>query len=679
MTKQAQRYRVAMAGMAACLLLAMPASYSYAAGGTLDTAFDVDGKVTTDFAGFVDEANAVAVQADGKILAAGLSRTATGDTDFGLARYLSTGGLDTSFSGDGKLTTNFFSGADEARAIVVQPDGNILVAGFVIGSSGSIDFGLARYLPNGSLDTTFGSSGKVTTNFFSGRDGVYAIALQPDGKIVVAGTAGIGTIGDFALARYTTNGSLDTLFGTAGKVTTDFSGGLDEARGLVIQADNKIVVAGIASNGLDTDFALARYNENGSLDLTFDNDGKVVTDVGGADEAYALALQQDGRLVAAGLAGPSGASDFALARYNTDGSLDISFDADGMLTTDFFGSPDAAYSVKIQSDYKIITAGLARDSIARADFGLARYLADGSLDIDFGVNGKVMTNFFSSDEARAVALQSDGRIVAAGYSSNSSFSRDFALARYNSGIAGALQFSAANYSVDESGASATITVTRTGGSEGAISVDYSTSDGTAIADSDYTPSIGTLSFADADLTPQTFTVPITDDAVIEINEAVNLTLSNPTGGAVVGTPDAAVLTIVDNDSVPPPPPEITVAIDIKPGDDDDRHENKPAKINLDSHGKIKVALLSSATFDATTADITTVRFADAAPIKHEKIKRVNKDRLKDVVFTFSKQDLNLAPGATTACLTGTTTAGQAFKGCGAVRLGKDKDKGRDRD
>lgn len=651
-----------MTGMAACLLLAMPASYSYAAGGTLDTTFDVDGKVTTDFTGFVDEANAVAVQADGKILAAGLSRTSTGDTDFGLTRYLSTGGLDASFSGDGKLTTNFFNGADEARAIVVQPDGNILVAGFVVGSTGSIDFGLARYRPDGSLDTTFGSGGKVTTNFFSGRDGAYAIALQPNGQIVVAGTTGVGISGDFALARYNTNGGLDTLFGSAGKVTADFSGGLDEARALVIQVDNtvvKIVVAGTASNGLDNDFALARYNENGSLDITFDVDGKVVTDFGGADEAYALAQQQDGKLVVAGLAGPLGASDFALARYNTDGSLDTTLDADGKLTTDFLGSPDAAYGVTIQSDFKIIAAGVASDSFGRQDFALVRYLADGGLDTGFGVSGKVRTNFFNFDEARAVALQSDSKIVAAGYSSTGS--RDFALARYNSGIAGTLQFSAANYSVDESGGSATITVTRTDGSEGAISVDYSTSDGTAIADSDYTLSIGTLSFADGDLTPQTFTVPITDDTVIEPNETVNLTLSNPAGGAVVGTPDAAVLTIVDNDSVPP---EITVAIDIKPGGDED----KPAKINLDSHGKIKVALLSSATFDATSADIATVRFANAAPIKHQKIKRVNKDRLKDVVFTFAKQSLILAPGATTACLTGKTTTGQAFKGCGPVKI-----------
>ncbi|HET6771374.1 MAG TPA: delta-60 repeat domain-containing protein [Actinomycetota bacterium] len=415
------------------LVIAM-ANPAAAPPGDLDTTFDGDGKVTTDFAGNPDNAFAVALQGDGKIVAAG-ETLVSGTTDFALARYNTDGSLDTTFGGDGKVTTDFAAGGDSASAVAIQGDGKIVAAGFAI-VSGNNDFALARYNTDGSLDTTFGGDlpfpvpgdGKVTTDFAGSQDLAHGVAIRADGKIVAAGQARVSGSDDFALARYNTDGSLDTTFGGDGKVTTDFAGGSDLAHGVAIQADGKIVAAGEALVSGTLDFALARYNTDGSLDTTFDGDGKVTTDFAGDfDVALAVAIQGDGKIVAAGGAVVAG-FDFALARYNTDGSLDPAFGGDGKVTTDFGGFDDA-FAVAIQGDGKIVAAGSATVS-ATADFALARYKTDGSLDTIFSGDGKVTTDFAgSSDQASAVAIQANGRIVAAGGTFISG-NFDFALARY---------------------------------------------------------------------------------------------------------------------------------------------------------------------------------------------------------------------------------------------------------
>ena len=195
--------------------------------------------------------------------------------------------------------------------MALQPDGKIVAAGRALG-----DFALARYLPNGSLDPTFSGDGKVTTDFSGGSfDEVHALALQPDGKLVVAGRGGVGH--DFALARYLPNGTLDSTFSGDGKLTTDFgSVEFEMVLALVLQPDGKLVVAG--TGGAGHDFALARYLPNGTLDSTFSGDGKLTTDFGSnRDEASALAIQpNNGRLVVAGISGTPGLRDFTLARYH---------------------------------------------------------------------------------------------------------------------------------------------------------------------------------------------------------------------------------------------------------------------------------------------------------------------------------------------------------------------------
>jgi uncharacterized delta-60 repeat protein len=262
--------------------------------GSLDTNFSGDGKQTTDFfvGSFGEEANGVALQG-GKIVAVG-----TDGAGFALARYNLNGSLDTSFSGDGKQTTNFVGGAN---GVAIQADGKIVAVG------GSGDFALARYNSNGSLDTSFSGDGKQTTDF-GGFDRARGVALQGDGKIVA-----VGGFGDFALARYNPDGSLDTSFSGDGLQTTDFLfGDGDQANDVAIQANGRIVAVGLAAGGATgNDFGLARYNTNGSLDTSFSGDGRKRTSFGGSDSASGVALQGDGRIVAVG----TGNGEFALARY----------------------------------------------------------------------------------------------------------------------------------------------------------------------------------------------------------------------------------------------------------------------------------------------------------------------------------------------------------------------------
>ncbi|MFN9437114.1 MAG: cadherin domain-containing protein, partial [Planctomycetota bacterium] len=283
------------------------------------------------------------------------------------------GDLDITFDGDGKVTTAVESFDDTARSVAIQSDGKIVVAGTSYIWGNAYDFALTRYNSDGSLDTTFDGDGKVTTNLGSSHDEANSLAIQSDGKIVVAGYSYAGSLADFALARYNSDGSMDTTFDGDGKVTTAVGSFDDTARSLAIQSDGKIVVAGSSHNGSNWDFALVLYNSNGSLDTTFDFDGKVTTAVGSSfDYAYSVAIQSDGKIVVAGRILNGSNWDFALTRYNSDGSLDTTFDGDGKVTTDVGSSDDEANSLAIQSDGKIVVAGCSNNGIYW-DFALTRY------------------------------------------------------------------------------------------------------------------------------------------------------------------------------------------------------------------------------------------------------------------------------------------------------------------
>jgi uncharacterized delta-60 repeat protein len=392
--------------------------------GDPDTTFSKDGRRTVDFAGSGDWGTGVAVQPDGKIVVSGYARIGE-DDDFAVARFLKKGALDDTFSGDGRKVTDFADGPDQARALAIQEDGKIVLAGqATIG--GNPDFALARYKSTGRLHLAFGEGGKTTTEFVGGADAANAIAILPNGKILAAGFTWTGGDPDFALARYLPTGALDANFGEGGKTTTDFGGGHDEINAIAVQTNGKIVAAGVATIDSNVVFALARYLPGGSLDETFSGDGMRTTDFGAGDHAaLGVGLQPDGKIVAAGYARSGVDQDFAVARYKPRGRLDKTFAGDGKTTTDF-GGEDFGSGLILQPDGKIVVGGNAS-----GDFALVRYLSNGSLDGSFGMGGTTTTDFAGdSDTVRAMALQSDGKIVCAGEASGGALTADFAVARY---------------------------------------------------------------------------------------------------------------------------------------------------------------------------------------------------------------------------------------------------------
>lgn len=370
------------------------------ANGSLDQSFGEGGRVVTDFLEGADVARAVAIQPDGKIVVAGTARRSVGNRpNFAVARYETNGALDASFSGDGKLVIEF--GTSEGFAVVVQPDGKILVAGydFSVISGTEANFAVARTNADGTLDTTFDGDGKASTDFFAGNDIAFDLALQPDGKIVAAGTKDIGKnpAQDFALVRYNANGSLDASFGNNGKVTTDFFSNLDDAKAVAVQTDGKIVVGGSAVTAANTSFALARYESGGSLDASFDGDGKAITDFGGAFSAISdIVVQSSGKIIAVGKTLIKTGSFFAIARFKKDGSLDPKFDFDGRIIAEFensFGG-GAATAAALETDGRLVVTGV----ISPTASAVARYLL-GTAMADFDGDGTTDLSFFRRSQA----------------------------------------------------------------------------------------------------------------------------------------------------------------------------------------------------------------------------------------------------------------------------------------
>jgi uncharacterized delta-60 repeat protein len=413
-------------------LIVLFTSPAFAADGDLDPNFGKGGKVFTSFGYPAQAGTAMALDPDGRIVVAGFTFDNTANVDFGVARYLPDGSIDTTFGSGGFVATDFFGGEDLPRGVAIQPDGRIVVAGSATQGS-NLDFALARYNADGTLDSSFDGDGRLTTDFFgpSGSgDIASAVSIQPDGNIVIAGSA---------LVRYTPSGALDTTFGAGGFVSTTVFGEGFGAFALALQSDRKIVVVGaFAQTGSPTsdDWLLARFDSDGKPDVTFGSAGSVKTDFfGRGDAARALLLRPDGKIVVAGTAGHPSAPGavFAVARYLENGLLDLTFDGDGRQTSDFDGFDEVAFSVAAQSDGKLVLGGYAANPDFTLDFALVRYNANGSEDTSFGNLGRVRTDFFGgSDGASAIAVQADDKIVAAG---SASFGGFFALARYLGGPA----------------------------------------------------------------------------------------------------------------------------------------------------------------------------------------------------------------------------------------------------
>jgi uncharacterized delta-60 repeat protein len=420
--------------------------------GAIDPNFGVGGKASVAFdigGGLDDEARAVVLQPDGKTVMVGAAQTGAGGYDFAIARLNSNGTPDGTFDSDGKQTVAFNIGADgkdRGFGVALQPDGKIIVVGSAQVTASGFDFAIARLNPNGSPDTSFNGTGRQVVPFDLGgikADEATSVVLQPDGKIVIAGYAGLSaTNRSFAVARLNGNGSLDTSFNGSGKMTFKFGTLADEARSLALQPDGKIIVVGYSQVvGANNDFAIARLHGNGTLDPSFNLNGKrtVAFDFGGGknDGARSVALQPDGRIVAAGYAEriiPN--YDFAVVRLNSDGNFDTTFNSSGKQVVTFDvggGKDDEATSVVVQPNGRLLVAGFAQVGATNFDFAIARLTANGSLDPAYLGTGKQTVAFNlggpNQDEAFGAAIQPNGYIVAVGFAQRSIENFDFVAVR----------------------------------------------------------------------------------------------------------------------------------------------------------------------------------------------------------------------------------------------------------
>jgi uncharacterized delta-60 repeat protein len=427
------------AQVASALLAALSQSVAFAAPGDLDTNFGSgNGKVIFAIGSADDNAQAMALQSDGKIVVVGSCGTTTA-RDFCVARFDPSGALDNTFSGDGKVITQVGAGNSDAYAVAIQTDGKIVVAG-QCGNVLSRDFCLVRYNPNGTVNGNFGVNGQVVTPVGSGDDALAGVAIQGDGKIVAAGTCALAGDDAFCAVRYNTDGSLDNSFSTNGKVLTSITTAGDVARAVAIQPDGKIVIVGYCGDSsVSVDFCALRYLSTGELDDSFDFDGRVTAAIGTfLDVANSIALQADGKMILAGATTPSGGDTaIGVLRHNPFGSLDTSFSGNGTLAFSIGVGQDSAQGVAIQADGKIVLAGKCENG-SDDDFCVARRNSDGSPDNTFSINGSVITPISASDDDRpaAVAIDADGNIVVAG-SCGTSPNRNFCLARYLGGPYGA--------------------------------------------------------------------------------------------------------------------------------------------------------------------------------------------------------------------------------------------------
>ena len=381
--------------------------------GALDRSFGINGFVTSSGGNIDDEANALSIQLDGKLLVAGSSSNGIGSV-FTVLRYNPDGTPDR-FWGSGGVTTAFSQSADaQANALVTQGDGTVIAVGY--GNNGkNKDFAVARFTPSGVPDGAFGAGGLIATPIGSSDDIATAVAVQSDGRIVVAGYS-LGTYDHFALTRYLTNGTLDHEFGVGGIVQTQVGTSHNFAQAVAVQKDGKILAAGNSLTGGNYQFAVVRYKPDGTPDSAFGNAGVVLTPIETASFGYALAVQGDGRFIVAGYAYDNGAYSIALVRYDSSGALDQTFGSNGSVETRIGSANVFAYSVAIDSIGRIIAGGQVQDG-SRYQFTLVRYTANGRVDSTFGDNGILLTHTgISNGYGRSVAIQKDGKIDFAGFS-----------------------------------------------------------------------------------------------------------------------------------------------------------------------------------------------------------------------------------------------------------------------
>ena len=391
--------------------------------GTIDPSFATNGVRVDTLGIFIDEINSIAIQTDDKILAGGLSQTSFLASDFSLVRYTADGSRDSSFGINGLVVTPIEQ-RSIGRSVVLQDDNKIL-----LGGSSKWYINLARYQPNGDLDTTFGNNGVVITDilgFYS--EECRSVAITPSGKILIGVTAahsGVDTE-HIILMRYLSNGDLDSTFATNGVAVL----GEGQGNSIALQDDGKIIIAGRK----DWEFHAARYTADGVLDNSFGVNGKVSIGIGGSSGANTMKLQSDGKIILGGYTSDNLIEKFALVRYHTNGTLDTSFGTNGQVVTPI-GYSGSVNSLIIQNDGNILSAGSAKESNSSgSSFALSRHTTNGTLDFSFGINGTKISPIYSSNSVgKSVGLQSDEKIILGGnIFSDTNTHLDLAIARFNS-------------------------------------------------------------------------------------------------------------------------------------------------------------------------------------------------------------------------------------------------------
>jgi len=496
---------------------AVPA-HLFAQAGGLDTSFNPG-------AGANDDVKCLAVQSDGKIVIGGYFTSVGGVARNYIARLNADGSLDTGFDPG--------SGTDySVAALALQSDGKVDIGGNFTSVGGVTRSRVARLNADGSLDATF-DLGPTLNNPVS------ALAVQSDGKILIGGSfTSAGGVARNYIARLNADGSLDTGFDPG-------SGANKSVSALAVQSDGKVViggsftrVGGVARNGI------ARLDADGSVDGNFDPEGVDVS----TGTVTTLAVESNGKIVIGGsFTAVDAHTRNYIARLNADGTVDVSFSPATSANTD-----DYVLALAVQGDGKVIMGYGDNNPITGAtSSGVARLNADGSADASFntgtGVNGTGVD---------ALAFQADGKVVIGGFFTSVNGTGRNAVARLYGDPRGSLQFDTASYTVAESLGSVTLSVTRTGGSAGAVSVSYTTANVQAQAGSDYIATSGTLNWADGDTSARTISVPILNDSAVEGSESFAVILSAPGGGATLGSPSQALVTITDDD-VGLPSPTIT--------------------------------------------------------------------------------------------------------------------------
>jgi uncharacterized delta-60 repeat protein len=408
-----------------CMLCICFPIFVFSQPGSFDNTFGNNGKVKTAFN--VDAfASVITLAPDGKIVVAGGVYTMNNNLDFAVARYNKNGTLDKTFGTGGKLITREDSSSGFASAVAVQADGKVLVAGTL-----NTSIVIIRYTKNGAIDNSFGDSGRVTKSVGKIINYVTGIVLLQDGSIVITGYSKDSDNFNTVLLKYTISGMPDTSFGNDGIVVTSFGYGFDDAaNAIVVQADGKLVVAGTSKEKLKNDIALARYTSNGQPDASFGINGKLVAPLDGQTTGNAMAIQQDGKIVVGGtfVRNRNSIANYLLVRFTADGTIDSTFGNNGMVKGSASNSPYSSINaVIIQPDGKIIATGLYRHHI-KSGVWLARWNANGNKDEGFGNDGALISNnsnldFYSGIDA---VLQPDGKIVVV-----STYDYNFGLARLN--------------------------------------------------------------------------------------------------------------------------------------------------------------------------------------------------------------------------------------------------------